>query len=86
MSKVFYIYEDKPVRYTYKVYANSKSEALAKFNSHADYEEIGLDPGVGTTKITIEECGRAVGSCANCGSEWSPENVGDYLCGKCGKG
>jgi hypothetical protein len=83
MSKVYHIRESKPVVYTYEVYANSKAEALRKFNAHGDYEEIALDPGVGHASITVIEIGLAYQRCANCSEKYSPKNVGDYLCRTC---
>jgi hypothetical protein len=83
-SRVYHIFEQKNVVYTYKVYATSKEEALQKFNSHGDYEEIGLGPGAGAVKTTITDYGEAVDHCAECGLEYSPKNVRDYLCPDCG--
>jgi hypothetical protein len=86
MSQVYYIRERKPVVYTYKVFAKSKAEALRKFNSHGDYEEIGLDPGSGKVTITVTDMGPASDKCAECGADYRPENVRDYLCRECRSG
>lgn len=86
MSKVFHIHERKQVIYTYKVYAKSKADALRKYNSHADYEEIGLNAGSGRVTITVSEMGPASDNCAVCGDKYSPENVRDYMCRSCVKG
>lgn len=82
MSKVYHIKETKQAVYTYKVFAKSKSEALDKFMSHRDYQEIGLDLS-SVTKTTVKAMGKAQDTCAECQLTYSPENVSDYLCSKC---
>lgn len=83
MSKRYIIREHKPVIYTYLVYANSKAEALRKFNETQDYQEIGLDPGSGRVTVTVSAGEAASEKCMVCGLEFSPEKINCYRCKKC---
>lgn len=86
MNKVYHIKEYKSVVYTYAVYADSKLEALRKFDDHFKIEEIGMDPAKGEYRVDLLEIGPASDTCSECQEEYSPKDVRDYLCLKCSNG